>query len=505
MNLRQVRLAEMVTPQSVMASVVGAPAGQISYAEDTGYHIYGELRLGLRLSAADDTRSAQQYLKVLEHYTLVAEVAAAIEGAHILEVQGERIHAFIPAQVDEKKSVDRAIRFCVAMTDQVYAQVAPSAGKSFDGFGMAAAHGRTVFVQYGSGPGMSIISLSPAANEPAKCLGTKPDGTRRIPAKHLAIPADSLRRAGHATKTSGRWEILPLDPLPQEIISTRDQALIERISTAIGQEARQLLTRPAIAFRAVDEAFLGQTSVLSSGQAIRISCLFLRADLSGFTKQVASAFASGPTAVLSLVQRFTKIMMHAERFSTNLAAPNHIRLPWAGDCANLGLVPPYGKPYADARENLPCDIPAQWHSHWRLDSERALLGSETLVATWAVACAGGDEDDSGLPPVSLVAVLRGRTRGYLVAAGWSVGRTFDALDTPGVSGLDSVIPEEDWAALSTQRRSLFKTLDTRFRITAKPIDYDAVRRLIVRSAQEPKQIAVGSTGLFIPGAKPHYA
>lgn len=71
-----------------MAALHAEGEREVRYVEEIGYHLYGELRLGLRIKAADDLRSAHLYLGVLELYTLAAEAAAEIEGARLFEVQG---------------------------------------------------------------------------------------------------------------------------------------------------------------------------------------------------------------------------------------------------------------------------------------------------------------------------------------------------------------------------------------------------------------------------------
>ena len=40
------------------------------FADEIGFHYYGDLRLNLKLSAADDTQNAQKYLQILQVYLL---------------------------------------------------------------------------------------------------------------------------------------------------------------------------------------------------------------------------------------------------------------------------------------------------------------------------------------------------------------------------------------------------------------------------------------------------
>lgn len=167
----------------------------------------------------------------------------------------------------------------------------------------------------------------------------------------------------------------------------------------------------------------------------------------------------------------------------------------------MGVLPRFGHSYDDARETIPCDVPAEWHSHWKPNPNQRWLSDLLAKATWAVGCAGGDVDDGDDAPIMLVAVLRGRERNYLVAAGWAAGRSWDALEVDGLAGGNTVIPKEDWGALESHRQALFKELDSRFRVSVRPPDYDEIRQLLVRSAREPKQIVVGASSLVIPGAR----
>jgi len=87
------------------------------FAVETGFHIYGELNLTLKLTAATDTKDAAKLLRVLQEYVAIAETCAAIVDAELLEIQGERIHLLFPAPHVTKASVDALLQFCVAFVN----------------------------------------------------------------------------------------------------------------------------------------------------------------------------------------------------------------------------------------------------------------------------------------------------------------------------------------------------------------------------------------------------
>src|ERR1017187_4204614 len=88
-------LVDAVNRNSVFWSAAPTLATQ-PFAVETGFHVYGELNLTLKLTAATDTKDAARLLRVLTEYVAIAETCAALVGAELLEVQGERIHLLLP-------------------------------------------------------------------------------------------------------------------------------------------------------------------------------------------------------------------------------------------------------------------------------------------------------------------------------------------------------------------------------------------------------------------------
>src|SRR5436190_12861583 len=114
------------------------------FADTTGFHIYGHLGLTLKLSAAEDLSDAQKLLEILQEYALIAEACAVPAGAHLFEVQGKRIHLFLPANEVSNSSVSKVMELCSALTKTVYKRIGARAGDSFKGFRTAADHGRAI-------------------------------------------------------------------------------------------------------------------------------------------------------------------------------------------------------------------------------------------------------------------------------------------------------------------------------------------------------------------------
>lgn len=424
------------------------------FADVTGYHVYGELNLTLNLTAATDTSDAQRLLKVLQEYTLIAEACAAEASAVLLEVQGERIHLLIPAASVDANSVADVLRFAVAFTREVYDRISKSAGADFRGFKMAVDHGRAIMVASGGQANGSIVSLGPCANAPAKQL--KRHGTAahlRMRSKHYAhcLPPPS----------ASEWIDVPvLNPIAAvaALASAELGARFSARSKSYIEESLQ--STPSVLFANAD--YLNSFQGGYVGQAIKVQGFAIRADLDGFSKQVEAAFNSGNAAIANLVQRFLNIMQYPAQFRARIGKT--IDLPWAGDCANL-IVLPNGVSYADAREYLPVKAASEWHAQRAgVDSTNRKWSEQVGLAKWAVGVAGGD-DKEGSDGYILVAPLAGRSRDFLVAAGWGVGRSLDAQESDGVAGDDTVIHQIDYAVLDTPHRSSFKKLDSIFWIS----------------------------------------
>jgi hypothetical protein len=415
------------------------------FAVETGFHVYGELHLTLKLTAASDTEDAAKLLRILQEYTSIAEACAPLAGAELLEVQGERIHLLIPAAAVTRESVNALLRFSVAFTNTVYTRIHRLAGDDFRGFKMAADHGKAVLVASGSQANASVVSLGSCANAPAKQLRATDAGTIRLRTEHY--------KAFEQTGEWREWTNVPVKAAKGVTVPVVADDLVQNFSAASETELKDKFLDP-VAVKFATREYLQEALKRDLAEPLKMQGFGFRADLDGFSKQVAAAKTDAD--ILNLVARFIQIMNYPDYFGARLKHPI-IKLPWAGDCANL-IVLPNGHNYEDSREFLPVRAASEWHTQMSgHDDSRVAWTKHINGAQWSVGVAGGDDEQCSNGFV-LVASLKGRRRNFLVAAGWGVGRSLDAQEADGVQGGDTVVHDVDHQALASSHKAAFDRL-----------------------------------------------
>lgn len=477
-NTRQVSLSALLSPTSLFKSEQ-LPTATL-YADVSGFHVYNRLGLTLRLSAAEDDKSATRYLRILEAYTDIVDEAARTWGLSILEAQGEVMHSLLVADVADARSIKRVVGFCSSVTQTVYEVIPKIAGTAFDGFKSAADHGRSIVI--GLSDNMSVVSLGPSANAPAKQLPN-------VTAGHLSMLKEHWETVGRTGERTNWVEVNVLTPSEQtsEWVN-QDPAYAQFGSyTAKRTWAFNESSERAIAFGS--RAY----NVANSSAPARFQGFFFRADQDGFSKQVEEAFASGQELrIQQLVAGFRDTVNQSLAF--NQATPwTCLRLPWAGDCVNMILLPRDGQNYAAMREKASLIAPKAWHELWT----KSRSGTR-----WAVGLAGGNGEE-GNDGIVLVATMRAAGRSFPIAAGWSVRRSADAYQADGVRGEDTVIPIIDRKALDEVYQEAFKPLDSRFEratlLRLQEAEKKKSDRLTARVA------SYASPAAIIPAARPYSA
>src|SRR3954452_12751605 len=174
-----------------------------------GFHVYSDLGLNLPLSAAEEDANARLYLEILQDYASIADVCSRKVNAHVLEIQGTRIHLLLPEDHLNVDSFRRLFAFCISFTRTVYAKIKPKAGEHWDGFCLASDHGPTVLLGSDCGGG-SLVSLGPAANKPAKRLGQSP----KVKSGHCAVRREVLLSSFDVPGRDTWLDINVLEPAP---------------------------------------------------------------------------------------------------------------------------------------------------------------------------------------------------------------------------------------------------------------------------------------------------
>lgn len=460
----------------------------VRFAYEIGFHVYADLRLNLDLAAAEDARSAMKFIDLLEDFVTISDRCAAIVGARVLEVQGDRIHFLLPTPEISPVSIGRLLVFGSALTRTAYEELKPSAGSDWQGFSMAADYGPAVFVPSTFGGG-TLISLGNAANQPAKRLG------RGVASGCLAVPA----RFGSAipgAKRSGEWVEIDVNKATPVTSSHFDDALTEQMRRTARAVLEQRSSRQVRNFSGglFEGISLDQTPVRTRGMC-------LRADLDGFTKAVEAAFLSGSQAVRALVQQFVEIMEYPAEFIRNLNHPV-IEIPWAGDCCTIFIQPAFHQTVEQMRACLPVEAGRHWHAIAYENGSSSQWSSRLGSAKWAVGLACGDRNEGG-DGSAVVTEFRAAGRTFRVIVGWCARCAKDAQETSGIAGDDTVVPVVDYQNLEAIFQPLFSAIASTYRFSPYAKLKDAGHRAAKALSTTTPHSIVGVT-TALPRPQPYW-
>lgn len=376
---RQVPLTELTRSGLFFekGAVSGSQSIEAPYTPSVGYHVYADLRLNNFLEAPRLKEDSQRLLEVLHLYAQAAHRAAVAADGTVLEVQGNRIHVLLPAE-DPALSFGRVLTFSRALTEAVYEVVRPKAGDDFQSFATAADHGKAVLIRSISGSSESVVSLGIPANSPAKRLGT-----HHVPPGNLSIPK-RLVPPHLLTGSGGDW----IDIDVRELSSSAAQFVDHEFGAMVKAAAIAPETAPAETYLEVRAHHFEPGEAATPENPFQTFAFCLRADLNGFTKKVAAAFSIGGSAVIQLVEEFSRIMETANEFVREFRAPI-IALPWAGDCATMVFPNSTVAEYRGVREHLPAQAVVEWLDKCS-DWEKSSFSNGGFDTKWTLGVAGGE-------------------------------------------------------------------------------------------------------------------
>ncbi len=414
-------------------------SSDITYHDGTGFHIYTQLSLTNALANPPDKQSAESLFEIIQRYTDLAECCLKKTFGKILEVQGERLHIFFPGELNFI-TASEVMAFCAALTNAVYEQSFRLGNTHFNGFKICLDYGRAIILRTGKDADDSLISLGPCANEPAKHLPeVKAEYTAFSTsiAKCLFTDVDG-RKLWHEINLHDR-KTLPTIVEQQQV----DSILASALSFSPTYQAGRFTVNAGATFTP------GNNSL---PKAVFIKGLFMRADLDGFTSRVKKAFDNGKT--LELVQDFSRVIEYGDNFINNASRPI-IRIPWAGDCANMVIMPKNDENIRDTKYYYPETGAHDWLSRY----ENKLTEPYPNVA-WLVSICAGNSSTGNCQ--ILVAPIETDGHKFLFAAGWGVGRSLDAQNQDGLKADESVISKEDYDDLELASQSHYTMLNTVF-------------------------------------------
>ena len=469
-------------------SAANAIAGP-HYAEATGWHIYTHLGWPVRISAAEIDKDAQAYLGLLQVYATLAERAGRSSGLHILEVQGKRLHLFLDAAHPLPDDLQRIVVFGRVLQRLIDQYIRPQVDSSRLAFTVATDHGAAILVlSTNEDQSESLVSLGHAANTPAKKLN------RGVTAGHLAFDKNVFNPGA----TGAIWEEINLEVADNASLKSKTELALANSRTDL--DAALIENREA-QLKTFAASFIPQPQRSVQDPLVYQGFMF-RADLDGFSERVRKAMAGTAQDKLRLVMEFTEIMQFPSEFKDRLEGKARVLpFPWAGDCANLLLVP---DDYDFARTFLPNLAATEWHAQ-RNQTNRARQPWSTYLAQnrWVVGVAGGDNGDSDHGRV-LVGRVIANQRTYLVGGGWGWGRSDDAVQAEGVKAEETVITREDHQGLSVHHQAAYRPLDSRFHhASLDALNKSKDRAIKARGASKPFHIRTPVAAVTMPSPRPY--
>lgn len=476
---------------------------EVLISDTTGFHLYGDLHTTLELSAATEQDRANLFLEVLEDLAgIVSDFARSDSNILIFEIQGERVHLFLNRNQVNSATVAELIEFSGYFTDAVYAMIKPKIEKYWAGFSMAADFGRAIVLSTGKDGDDSLISLGNPANRPAKRLTRSP----QVQSGHLALPYEIAERGGDVRNLDGRYsvgdwiEINVKDRLRPTQKSARE-ILFENAAINAMLSANARHGRGRIVNFAASAAEVVPTAGATVANPTFVEAFVVRADLDGFTKRVEAAFAQNDlNAIKRLVLEFLQIMKLPDAFETYMERP-YIRLPWAGDCYNVILLPKDYENYEAIRDYLPAVAALRW-----LDPDGKVnamreggLAAVARANKWSIGAAGGEESKGRL----LVANISTWHRRFLIVAGWGARRSLDAQNAKGLRAGESAIHDEDYAELGTSYQVAYDIWES------GPVAYRKATAAALKKAEDEKlahkiQIITRTPVVPVPASRPYY-
>jgi len=268
-------------------------------------------------------------------------VAEAFNG-QVLEIHGRTLH--LGLQYSSAAEVESILKGAAGLLHVLLKRAYGSGGPS--GWRMAADHDTTLTItSVGIHNDTSLVSLSPAANYPAKQLGKK---------------AVSLWQLG--AKIHGNWQCEDLDSIAETYGSLRlagsydlGKNLLEEVMM---KRARAVNLESLSSVRQVN----CQAAPLGSPTSKDFySCYgyVLSMDLDGFTKRVAEVANGTPDEQRQLAEDFYEIMEKAAKF-----AQDHpewfIQFPFAGDNAIFAVTAEYLSDFSALKKVKPVSIAVEW-------------------------------------------------------------------------------------------------------------------------------------------------
>lgn len=376
-------------------SLSGITAGQTFFIGDL-VHLYLELKLGLQLDGNEAREASKTALRYIARAADAAFLTADEFDGRVLEIHGRVLHLAIPylGRADAIEKMLEAAGCLHGLLLAAYGSGGP------DGWRMAADFGTTIAIQC---PGIhgdtSIVSLSPAANRPAKKLGSKSVSVGEFCYFNgISWNSESLDQL---LQGRGKRRIERSDPV------TASTPLSERIHNRRAQiTSYQRAAHVAAQAASVASPSGGPPSAVDPMSRFGI---VVSMDLDGFSANVAKA-AGSPVLARKLAEDFYEIMLEAARFAEEHTL-DFLQIPFAGDNAIFILVAKDHASYTALKKTEAVRVAVEWEDRMGPKARASMFGG------WAQVTAGGEVPHGNSSGNIHVARIEIESRGFLVAVG----------------------------------------------------------------------------------------
>lgn len=350
-------------------------------------HLYLEIKLDLaELEGAESSSKARQAHDYIRKAADVCHAVGSYLGGQVLEIHGRTIH--VGLEYSSSSEIGDRMKFASGLIHVLLERTYGSGGP--DGWRIAGDHAATLTVtSEGIHQDTSLVSLSPAANFPAKQLARK-----KVPVWTAGLNIDQ------------KWSLTALDELAEnyrcreivkEVIPGR-RNLVEMVAAsnselihfASSKQIRQVVTAQA--------APVGNPS---SEELYSCYGFVLSMDLDGFTRRVAAAALGTQADKRMLAEDFLDIMRRTATFAAN-HPDTFIQFPFAGDNAIFAVTADSVEDYKRRKKVSAVEIALEWELAMGDRARSAGYGG------WGQSLAGGK-------------VPHGNSKGNLHVAGILLG------------------------------------------------------------------------------------
>ncbi len=428
-----------------------------TFTDETGHHVYIQIRPTLKLYAPDNGGDAAKYYQVISSFTKITSAITTRFGGDLLEAQGNLIHCFFSGDSNDQESQNRLIEFGQVLSTAINAHVRPICQDAWNGYAMASDHGRAILV---AGENDSLVSLGPCANNPAKRIHSK-DSKNGVPSGEF-----------HLRQSHGEWRKVRLISMFKEV---NEHEGIYKLAHLIAEQ---------VSTQSPDVIHLSQESIpgyLETGfqQPATLQAHIARADMHNFTRRVKEAFEQGTEQeIRKLAIEFKGLMQKASETNSNFQS-KVIQFPWAGDCMNAILLAS-DEGYEYDRSSISADYGAYWHENMTTRK------SHHDEVSWTIGCAGGGAINEANGYI-LIGNVDADGRSFTVVAGWGIAHSLKAQENNDANEYDTVIPDCDYSTLNSSLQKLFTpckkdTFDKHRHYKSSELTADKVSKALILGA-----------------------